>query len=101
MRIQPNPAVPFKKIGQTADTSKENDLKKACTDFEAIILKQLLTAMRNTVPKGGLMDGGYAQEMYQSMYDEGLANDMASGKGIGLADALYKQLSGPNRPISR
>lgn len=94
MQIQQSSSFPLKKIDQTADTTKEAELKKACKNFEAIILQQMLTAMRKSVPKDGLLDSGYAQDMYQSMYDEGLAKEMASGRGIGLADVLYHQLSG-------
>ena len=95
MQIEPNNALPLKNIGQTTDKTKEAELKKACQSFEAIILQQMLTAMRKSVPKDGLLASGYSQEMYQSMYDEGLAKEMASGRGIGLADTLYQQLSGP------
>ena len=101
MQIQPSPAFPLKKIGQTADSNKEAELKKACQNFEAIILQQMLTAMRKSVPKDGLVEGGYAQDMYQSMSDEGLAKEMASGKGIGLADVLYHQLSGVAQPTTK
>lgn len=102
MRIQqPDIAVPLKKIGKAADTAKETELKKACQSFEAIILQQMLTTMRKSVPKDGLMDSGYAQDMYQSMSDENLAKEMAKGRGIGLADALFRQLSGPSRPTSK
>lgn len=94
MQIQQTSTIPLKEIGQTADISKETKLKKSCKDFEAIILQQMLTTMRKTIPKGGLLEGGYAQDMYQSISDEGLAKEMTKGKGIGLADILYQQLSG-------
>ena len=101
MQIQQNTSFPLKKIDQTADKTKEPELKKACKNFEAIILQQMLTAMRKSVPKDGLLESGYSQEMYQSMYDEGLAKEMSSGKGIGLADVLYHQLSGIVKTITR
>lgn len=94
MQIQQSPSFPFKKIDQTADTPKERKLKETCQDFEAIIIQQMLTAMRKTIPKDGLFSSGYAEDMYQSMYDEGLSKEIASGRGLGLADVLYKQLSG-------
>lgn len=94
MQIQQSSSFPFKKIDQTADTPKEGKLKEACQNFEAIIIQQMLTAMRKTVPKDGLFASGYAEDMYQSMYDEGLSKEIASGKGLGLADILYQQLSG-------
>jgi flagellar protein FlgJ len=95
MQIQPSNSVMFKKTGQATDTNKDDaKLQKASHDFEAIIMQQMLTAMRKSVPKDGLFGDGYAQDMYQSMYDESLAQQMSSGKGIGLADTIYKQLSG-------
>lgn len=101
MQIQPANAVVLKKMGQTADTTKEAELKKACHDFEAIILQQLLSAMRKSVPKGGMTENSYSQDMYQSMYDESLAREMASGQGIGLADALFRQLSPPPKTTDK
>ncbi len=101
MQIQPATALALKKTGQTADTNKEAELKKACQGFEAIILKQLLTTMRKSVPKGGLTEESYAQDMYQSMSDDRLAQEMANSHGIGLADTLFHQLSGNPRPATK
>jgi flagellar protein FlgJ len=78
----------------SVDKAKEAKLKKACHDFEAIMLKQLLTTMRKSVPKDGLFKTGFAGDMYDSMRDEQLAKNMAGGRGMGIADLLYKQLSG-------
>lgn len=98
MDIQPDnlatAALTLKPNGNSADKAKETKLHKACQDFEALLLKQLLTTMRKSVPKDGLFKTGYAEDMYNSMYDDKLAEDMAHGKGIGIADILYKQLSG-------
>ena len=80
-----------------ADKTNETKLRKACSDFEAIVLRQMLTSMRESIPKSGLLDGGYAEKMYQSMRDEELAKEMAGGKGTGLGELLFKQLSGQSR----
>ncbi len=76
-----------------ADTKEEAKLKKACTDFEALLLNQMLEVMRKSVPKGGLFSGGHAEEVFQSMQDEKLAEHLAQNGGLGLADRLYAQLS--------
>ena len=94
MKVNPATLFELKKNSISADTSTEAKLKKSCKDFEAIILKQLLTTMRKSIPKGGLFNQGYSEDMYQSMYDQELAKSMAHSKGIGIADALYSQLSG-------
>jgi len=84
----------LKKNDVSADTKKDVKLKKACNDFEAIFVKQLLTTMRKSVPKGGLFGNGFENEMFQSMHDDELAKAIAHGKGIGIADVLYNQISG-------
>lgn len=86
-------ALPLKKTNHSADMKKEAELKKACQNFEAIIVQQMLTAMRKSIPKSGLLDSGFSQDMYQSMYDESLAQEVTSNHGMGLADALFSQLS--------
>ena len=101
MQIKPASLLPIKKTGQPADMPKEAELKKACRDFEAIILQQLLSSMRKSIPKDGLLGNSYSQDMYQSMYDEGLAKEMASSRGIGLADALFRQLSTASKPTTQ
>ena len=78
----------------SATAAKELKLKKACNDFEAIIIKQMLTTMRKSIPKGGLFESGYEHEMFQSMQDDELAKSIAHGKGMGIAEALYDQVSG-------
>ena len=92
----------LKKTTAPTDTVKERELRSACHDFEAVILKQMLDAMRKSVPKSGLLNGnGYADKMYQSMRDDELAKEMARGKGMGLGEVLYKQLSGQAKPIGK
>lgn len=84
---------------QAADTDQAKDAKtrKACADFEALMLQQLLKTMRESVPDGGLFAGGYAKDMYESMHDEALAKHLAEGQGMGFGEVLYKQLSGQSR----
>lgn len=100
--ISTQPLIGLKKTTATTDTEKERGLRKACHDFEAIILKQMLDAMRKSIPKSGLLDGdGYADKMYQSMRDDEMAKEMARGKGMGLGEVLYKQLSGQAKTIGK
>jgi flagellar protein FlgJ len=94
-----SPQIGLKATPASADKMKDAKLHKACADFEAIMLRQLLAAMRESVPESGLLDGGHAEEMYQGMHDEQLANTLAQGKGVGFGETLYRQISRqiPNR----
>ena len=97
MEITNQTPFPIKKTSQTADTVKEAKLHKACEDFEAIMIKQLQTTMRKSIPEGGIFDGGYAKDMFQNMQDDELAKKMASSGGMGIGEVLYNQISGINK----
>jgi flagellar protein FlgJ len=94
MKIEQTQLAQLKKNGVSVDALKDVKLKKACNDFEAIFVKQMLTSMRESIPKGGLFESGFENEMFQSMQDDELAKSIANGKGMGIADALYNQISG-------
>ena len=67
-------------------------LKEACEGFESMFLNMMLKEMRKTVPKGET-SSSYAMNMYQEMLDEEISETASKGKGIGIADAMYNQLS--------
>ncbi len=97
MQLTAHPTAGLKKSSQAADTLKEKKLRRACGDFEALILKQMISSMRDSIPQSGLLGGGYADKMYQSMRDDQLSREMAGGQGMGLGEVLYRQLSGKSR----
>lgn len=68
-------------------------LHRACEDFESVFVAYLLKSMRKTVPKTELMNGGMSDDIYLSMMDDEIARAVAKGPGIGLAAAIYRQLS--------
>jgi flagellar protein FlgJ len=69
-------------------------LAKACADFEAIFVQQLFKTMRASVPESKLLDGGRAEELYTSMLDQRVAEQMAQGQGsIGLAKQMRNNLA--------
>ena len=79
--------------------NSEKKIEKVARDFESIFLHKLLTSMRKTVPKSGLLDS-FATDMYQSMMDEEISREMSKNKGMGLGEMIYNDLSNINR-VSR
>jgi len=84
----------------STDTIKKGKLREACAGFEALMLKQILTLARQSVPKSGLLDGGYGEEMFQSIHDDQIAQKMAGSSGLGFGEMLYRQLSQAHVPPS-
>lgn len=79
------------------EASKEGDskeLREACSEFESYFLQMTFRAMRQTVDSsGGALPKSRAEEIFQDMLDEETCKVAAQGKGVGIAEMLYKQLS--------
>jgi len=71
---------------------KPNDAKKACSEFEGIFISYLLHQMRKALPKSDFLDGGITEKFFNSQWDEVLAQKIAEGGGIGLANVIYSSL---------
>jgi peptidoglycan hydrolase FlgJ len=73
---------------------RTSELYQACQDFEALFIKQMLDAMRKTIPKqDDMLSGGLGQDMYQDMLYDEYAKKMASTAQFGLAEMIYTQVS--------
>jgi len=72
---------------------RNQEIKDASVQLEAIMLKLMYTEMWKTVPKDELFKDDNAMEIYRDMYNEELTKVAAEGGGIGLADFIYKQLT--------
>lgn len=100
-------SIQFQKTLQSVDNRNEKQfvasiekkkLLEACKDFEAILLNKLLSTMRESIPEGGLFEKSYGEKIYQSMLDEEMTKEWAHGKGMGIGDLLYQQLSRSIKP---
>ena len=67
-------------------------LKKACTDFDALFMAQMLKSMRQTIPQSGLLGKGLGSDIYQGLMDQELSKKLAHNKGLGLGQVLYRQM---------
>ena len=74
--------------------AQNEKLRQACEDFESIFIKQMLKSMKKTINKSGMFDGGFAEEIYDDMLYDEYAKKMTKTAGFGIAETLYKQLSG-------
>ncbi len=71
---------------------KDHDAWDACCQFEAIFLQQMMQAMRKTVPESDVMPRSYANNMYDSMMDQAIAESGSKQAPLGLAINIYRQL---------
>lgn len=71
---------------------KEAQIKDASTQFEALLLQQMMGAMWSTVPKDGVISGSREEELYRDMLNEAVAKSTASGQGIGIKEVIAREL---------
>ncbi len=71
-----------------AGLSEKAKLERAARELEGVLLSQLLSTMRRSVPESGLVPESAASEMFRSMLDDELARSTAAKSPFGLAKAI-------------
>jgi flagellar protein FlgJ len=74
--------------------AKNEKLREACSDFEALFLDRMFQSMRKTLPGDAIFGGSHQKEIYESLYYEEMSKKISRGKGMGIGEALYRQLEG-------
>ncbi len=76
-------------------SDKEGALDSAAKHFESIFVSMMVKSMRdaNKVFSEGNMLQSSQTEFYQQMFDSQLAVSLSTGRGIGLAEVIKRQLS--------
>jgi len=70
-------------------------LKKSCSDFESILIGQLLKTMRQSMaPSGpsGLTGNGLGKGIYESLFDQEVSQSLARRRGLGLGKMIYDRM---------
>ncbi|RHX84562.1 rod-binding protein [Leptospira stimsonii] len=75
-------------------------LYSASVEFESIFVKMMLTEMKKTVEKSGLIDGGHAEEIFEDMLYDEYAKNLSSNSSLGLAEQIYQSLSSNLPPVN-
>lgn len=87
----------YGKIDTTKLTKDESKLYDSCVEMESLLWKQMLNAMKKTINKTKLIDGGQTEEIFTDfLYDE-YASGIAKTSNSKISETLFKQLSGYNQ----
>jgi len=87
-------------VKQIADNFAKNykpkdkdELKEVSKNFEAMFVQMMLKAMRKTIPKSSFSLQGLENDIYTSMLDEKISENVAKKGTLGISDFIYKQMS--------
>jgi flagellar protein FlgJ len=73
---------------------KSDKLYEQCLALETFLTKTLITGMRGTIQKTGLIDDSFAGKMYEDMLYDEYAKTYTENAHFGLADLAYLELTG-------
>lgn len=76
-------------------------LYDASVEFESVFVKMMLKEMKNTIHKEKLIDGGYAEEIFEDMLYDEYAKNISQNESMGLAEEIYKQMSASLPPVKK
>lgn len=79
-----------------AAQSSRQGIADAARQVEGLFVDMMLKSMRAALPQEGLLTSAQTQ-LYTSLYDQQLAQDLTA-RGVGLAQALRRQLGGGDTP---
>ena len=68
------------------------DARKAAENFEAFFLSQSLDSMFAGVNSDSLFGGGQAENVYRSLLNQEYAKVAAKSGGVGIADAVQREI---------
>lgn len=73
---------------------RDEKLKKASKDFEAVFINQFMQTINSTVERSEFMSGGQGEETFRSMLTQEMATNMANSptSSFGMAEQIYKQM---------
>lgn len=77
------------------------EVTKAATQFEAMLVQEMLKSMWSTVPQNGIISGSREEEMFRDMFNEGLANQISEGKGLGVKDVVIREITRAEKKASQ
>ncbi|MDZ7277344.1 rod-binding protein [Pantoea eucrina] len=79
-----------------SDTAKPQDLARAAEQFEALFLRHMLAAMRQSTDaladEQSFLHSREARHL-RDFFDDALAQELASQRSTGIAELLIRQLS--------
>jgi peptidoglycan hydrolase FlgJ len=94
------PAGQAVKQNQAETKGSSAKLEKLCQEFEAVFVHTMLKGMRSTIPADGLLEKGFDSEIMEEMRDLEVSKAVSRQQNLGIAEALYRQLSQQEKSAS-
>lgn len=87
--------IPPEDLAGNKALTPQQKISEASRQFEAILLRQILSETQKTVVPSEFTDNSTASGIYQDMVTNALADDISRSGSFGLAKIFERQLSPP------
>ncbi len=80
---------------------QDQQLKDAAEMYEQHFMREMVKAMRQATPEGGLMETSFGERIYREQLDNQYVENWTKRGGVGLADMIYQSIKEryfPSRP---
>jgi len=84
--------LPFEKLANNPQVSDQEKVGEASRQFEAVLLRQILTDATKTIFKSTADSDASSNSIYQDMITNNLADQISRSGGFGLSRVLTRQL---------
>ena len=86
--------LPLERLANSDQVSKQEKIGEAARQFEAVLLRQILSQAQKPLFKNSLVPGGgTANAIYQDMVTQQLADRISEGGTFGFATVLKRELT--------
>jgi flagellar protein FlgJ len=85
-------SVPLDQLAGNTKISESDKVKESARQFEAILLRQILSESRKTVIKSSDEGDSNEKDIYNDMIDNQMADSISRSGSFGLAKSIEKQL---------
>src|SRR4051812_46117802 len=70
----------------------EEKFREVAELYEKHFMREMVKAMRSTVPESGLIQANQAEKIFREQLDDNYVDKWSERGGVGFADVIYKQL---------
>lgn len=88
--------MPLDALARNPHVSEETKIGEATRQFEAVLLRQILTEARKTVIRSDLEESSSVSAIYDDLINQTLADSISRSGMLGLADLLKRQFARPS-----
>ena len=85
-------SLPLDELANNPQVSDQDKIKEACRQFEAILLRQILSESRKSTVAASTEGTSNERDIYNDMIDNQVADSVSRSGSFGLAKSLEKQL---------